>query len=290
MILTAQWVLPIEEEPISNGAIVIKEDYIEAVGKQDEIIDSYPEQKVKDLGSAIILPGLINIHTHLDYTVLRGENDDLSFLPWISNLVQKSRALTEREVLLSAKLGALELLASGVTAIGDATATGVSLQAAVDSGLRGVIYQEVFGMNDKKIDETLSALQEKVVKLKAESNSKLRIGLSPHASYSVSGRLLQEVSALAEVEELPLSMHLAETQEEVSFLKQGKGPFADTYRQAVGWGDIPWQHPGLSPVRYLADLDILTENLLVVHLVQTEKEEFDLLCQSNVKIAHCPKS
>lgn len=290
MILTAQWVLPIETEAISNGAVVIEEDYIEAVGEQKDTIDRYSGHKIKDLGSAIILPGFINIHTHLDYTLLRGENDNLSFLPWMSNLVQKSRALTESEVLLSAKLGGLEILASGITTIGDTTATGASLQAAVDLGLRGVIYQEVFGMNDDKIDETLTTLQQRFTELKKRSNSKLRVGLSPHAPYSVSSKLLQEISVWSEAEGISLSMHLAETEQEIKFLKQGSGSFSTTYRQAVGWGDIPWQEPGLSPVRYLADLDILTENLLVVHLVQTEKEEFDLLRQADVKVAHCPKS
>lgn len=290
MILTAQWVLPIETEAISKGAVVVEEDYIEAVGKQNEIMDKYPEHKIKDLGSAIILPGMVNIHTHLDYTVLRGEKDNLAFLPWVGNLVHKSRSLTEKEVLLSAKLGALELLASGVTAFGDATATGASLQAAVWSGLRGTVYQEVFGMDDEKIDGTLSALEQKFIELREDSNSRLRVGLSPHAPYSVSRRLLKEVSSWAEKEGIPLSMHLAETEEEVSFLQEGTGPFATTYRQAVGWEDIPWQEPGVSPVRYLAELDMLTENLLVVHLVQTEKGEFDLLSQTDVKVAHCPKS
>ncbi|KXS40355.1 MAG: amidohydrolase [Candidatus Frackibacter sp. T328-2] len=290
MILTAKWVMPISKEPLKYGAVVVEGEEIKDVGYKDEILSKYPQDEVKDLGEVILFPGLINIHTHLDYTILRGVGDNLSFLPWISKLVAKSRKLSFEEILLSAKLGALELLSAGVTTIADTTATGASLQAASELGLRGVIYQEVFGMDDEKIGLILADVEEKYNKLKSQANLKLKIGLSPHAPYSVSGRLLQEISKFAAKKDVPLCMHLAETEEEIEFLLEGTGSFATTYREAVGWGDIPWQAPQVSAVKYLDDLGVLNDRLLAVHVVQTNDEDLELLRENGVKVAHCPKS
>ncbi|SJZ67939.1 amidohydrolase family protein [Selenihalanaerobacter shriftii] len=290
MILTAKWVLPISAEPISPGAVVINDEEIEAVGFKEEVLANYPKEEVRDLGEAILLPGLINLHTHLDYTILRGENDNLPFLPWISNLVQKSRALEYDEVLLSAKLGALELLAAGVTTIADTTATGASLQAASEMKLRGIIYQEVFGMDDEQLEANLLNIKKRYNELKAKASNRLEVGLSPHAPYSVSRRLLQEVADVSQSEDIPLCMHVAETEEEIDFLIDGTGPFATTYREAVGWSNIHWDPPGIPAVRYLNDLGILNDRFLAVHLVQTDPEEIEILNELDVKAAYCPKS
>jgi 5-methylthioadenosine/S-adenosylhomocysteine deaminase len=290
MILAAEWILTIDTEPIQNGAIVIKGEIIEEIGTQKDILKKYPQEKVKDLGETILMPGFVNLHTHLDYTILRGENDNLSFLPWIAILVQKSRSLEFEELILSAKLGGLEALAAGVTTIADTTATGASLQAASEIGLRGIIYQEVFGMDDEKLDLLMENAKEQYYNLKSQANSKLQVGLSPHAPYSVSGGLLEAINDFSQVEDIPLCMHLAETEEEIEFLVEGSGPFATTYREAVGWGDIPWDAPGVSAVKYLDKLGVLSDKLLAVHLAQANLADMKLLNKAGVRAVYCPKS
>ncbi|MCK8825919.1 amidohydrolase family protein [Fuchsiella alkaliacetigena] len=290
MILTADWVLPISSQPLSKGAVMIKEGIIQSVGRRDSVLAKYPKQQVKDLGSVILMPGLVNLHTHLDYTVLRGLGDDLIFFPWLSNLVRKSRSLDYRELLLSAKLGALELLAGGVTTIADTTATGASLEAATELGLRGIIYQEVFGLDVNQLNYTLNKAQRNYENLKSQAGERLRVGLAPHATYSVGRDLFRRLDQLSQAEGIPLCTHVAETQEELDCLLAGRGPLATDYRRAVGWQDIFWKPPRQTPVKYLADLGVLSDRLLAVHLVHANQEEFEILAEAGVKVAYCPKS
>src|SRR5437588_12119492 len=132
-VLRAAWVLPIAGPPIPNGEVVIAGDRIAAVRPATGGAGA-----VDDFGDAILLPGLVNVHTHLDYTVMRGLLEDLPFFPWIRELTARSQALLEEDWIASATLGAAEAVAGGVTTIGDCTPTGSALLAARALGLRGV--------------------------------------------------------------------------------------------------------------------------------------------------------
>src|SRR5437588_12972355 len=136
-VLRAAWVLPIAGPPIPNGEVVIAGDRIAAVRPATGGAGA-----VDDFGDAILLPGLVNVHTHLDYTVMRGLLEDLEFFPWIRDLTRRASAFEPEDWFASACWGAAEAVAGGVTSIGDCTFSGAAFEAAGKFGLGGIIYQE----------------------------------------------------------------------------------------------------------------------------------------------------
>ncbi|HLM24786.1 MAG TPA: amidohydrolase family protein, partial [Pyrinomonadaceae bacterium] len=146
---TARWVLPVSAPPIEHGAVVVDGQLIADVGSQAEIVERFPESKVESFGDAIILPGLVNTHTHLELTALRGylENEERDFFAWLRKLtVARLELLTPDDIRVSATWGACEAVRAGVTCVHDASDSAlVSMMALKDVGLRGVIYQESFG-------------------------------------------------------------------------------------------------------------------------------------------------
>ena len=135
-ILCAKWVLPISEPPIEDGAVVVENGCIvEALPASSSI--GLPAANVIDLGDAVLMPGLVNVHTHLDYTVMRGLLEDIPFFAWIRELTLRKAALTWEDWAASATMGAAEASAGGVTTIGDCTDSGAALWGAKTLGLRG---------------------------------------------------------------------------------------------------------------------------------------------------------
>jgi 5-methylthioadenosine/S-adenosylhomocysteine deaminase len=138
-ILSADWVLPVEGEPIENGAVVLRDGRIESVGTVAELGEG------ERFDGAAIVPGFVNAHTHLEYAVYAGFGDGLAFAPWIALHVERKRRLARSDMEAIARLGAAECLRSGITTVGDLAFSGASAHACADLGLRAIVYLEVFG-------------------------------------------------------------------------------------------------------------------------------------------------
>ncbi len=279
----AEWALPVSSPPISPAEIVIDGEYIAEVRPARSGVSDYV-----DLGMAAVLPGFVNVHTHLDYTVLRGMLEDLEFLPWIREITMRMGVLNPSDWSASAIWGAAEALAGGVTTIGDCTPTGSALDAALSAGLSGTIYQEVFGIDERQtIVEILAELADKVARLqKSAEGTRLKVGISPHAPYTVRAKLFRELASYADIAELPVCIHAAESQAEAELIRQGTGPMAEMFKRR----EINWSAPGGSTVAYLHQLGILTKQTLLVHGVQVTAADQALMCRSGAAWAHCPKS
>ena len=281
--LRARWILPIDAPAIENGEVVIAEGKIVAVGPAQGETDW-------DFGEAAILPGFVNVHAHLEYTIMRGLLEDMPFFPWIRLLTALKAYITPDEWRDSARLGAAEMLAAGITAIGDACDGGYSLNALLESGQRGIVYREVFGIAPQEPVESIVAdLQAKVTAMaKAidRNDPRIRIGISPHAPYTVRAALFQALGQMATAEKLPQTIHVAESPAEDVLFRQGTGPFAEMFARR----GIPWQTPGVSPVQYLDSCGALTPGTLVVHCVHADAADAALLKARGAAVAHCPKS
>src|SRR3990172_8665641 len=108
MLLTAKWILPISQKPIEDGALVVEGATIKDVGRYRTLKNKYPNEEVLSFGKAVVLPGFVDLHTHLEYSVFRGACDDLGYADWKMQLTEKSRVLRKGDWVLSAYLGALE--------------------------------------------------------------------------------------------------------------------------------------------------------------------------------------
>jgi 5-methylthioadenosine/S-adenosylhomocysteine deaminase len=289
-LLTARWVMPISSPPIEYGAVAIESGVIIAVGPEQELrpkLARLGPLETLPLGEAAICPGFVNVHTHLELTVMRGFLENLPFFDWIRTLTQtRTNLLTATDLANSAKWGALESIRAGVTTLADTGDSGAAMEALVLGGQRGIVFQEVFGPDIMQAKKSLAGLKKKVEALRRMETSLVRVGVSPHAPYTVSSLLLRLVTEYAERDEMPLAMHCAESQAEDDFMRRGLGPFAENLRSR----GINWTPPGVSSIRYLSDLNVLRIKPLLIHCVRATEEDIGLLTFWGARVAHCPKS
>ncbi len=282
---SARWVLPITSAPIANGTVAIEDGKIAYVGPTP----GAPRGQMFDLGDALILPGLVNAHTHLELTVMRGFLEDLSFVDWIGKLRRgRNEVLTNESLLDSARLGINEGIRAGVTCYADTCSTGVVMKAMIEAGVRGIMYQEVFAPAPENADAALADLIERIDSLGRDTTELVALGVSPHAPYTVSERLYAAVSVLSRERKLPLAMHIAESREEGDLVRNGTGPFAELWK---GRGIIPpAKGVNRSPVALLARHDLLRSDSLLIHTIRVDSQDLDLISNHDCAIVHCPIS
>ncbi len=160
------------------------------------------------------------------------------------------------------------------------------MKALRDTGLRGTVYQESFGPDPKLAKEQFAKLSEKIAKLKSIQTSFVRVGISPHAPYTVSAPQLEMISEFALAEKLPLMMHAAESVAETTLLAEGVGSFAEGFAKR----GIEWSVPALSSIKYLARHGVLRTSPLLAHCINVDAEDLDIIAETQTRIAHCPKS
>jgi 5-methylthioadenosine/S-adenosylhomocysteine deaminase len=289
VIYSARWVLPIIAPVIEYGAIALEASQIVGVGPRTEIVSKFPEASTEDFGDSAILPGLVNAHSHLELTVMRGflEREENDFSAWLRKLTLSRLAMTGEDLLVSATCGAIEAARAGVTCVGDASSVASqAINALRLVGLRGIIYQESFGPDPNLAAENVAKLRDQISELRALESVVVQIGVSPHAPYTVSAPQLELISRLSTEENLPVMMHAAESESERLFMLEGQGVFADTLR-ARG---IEWQAPGISTIQYLNRHGLLETKPLFAHCVNVDDCDLELIKDSSAGIAHCPKS
>ena len=241
----------------------------------------------EDFGDAILLPGLINTHTHLELTGFENQVRERDFSAWIRRLRELKTTRTPADYLEAARQGLAASFAAGVTTVADTGDSGAVIQALAERDASGVAYQEVFGPHPDQLDESLAGLRRRVSHLNRWATGRVRIGVSPHAPYTVSGPLLRAVAQWAVAERLPLAMHLAESRAEVDFLAGGTGAFAQAWKaRAIPLPD--WN--GGTPIEWLARHDGLNERTLCIHAVQLQPSDIGRLAGSGAAVAHCPLS
>jgi 5-methylthioadenosine/S-adenosylhomocysteine deaminase len=285
--LAARWLIPVEGAPIEHGALLIgPKGRVQAVGP-DSSVPRPSDVLAEDFGNAVILPGLINTHTHLELTGFAGQVQEPEFPDWIRRLRELKTSRGPGDYLEAARLGLAACYAGGVTTIADTGDSGAALQVLAESEGSGVAYQEVFGPHPDQSEQSLGGLRQRVTDMRRWAGNRVRIGVSPHAPYSVSGLLFRAVAAWSRSEGLPLAIHIAESPAETELLAHGSGPFADGWR-ARG---IPMPRPsGLSPLEWLAEHEALSEQTLCIHAVQVDDAGISQLAESGAAVAHCPVS
>ncbi len=279
----ARWVVPITALPIENGTVVVDDQRIAWVGPRREA----PGGQDLDLGDAILMPGLVNAHTHLELTAMRGFLEGLEFVQWIRQLTAaRAAVLDEAAMLDSARLGIAEGLLAGITTYADTCSSGVSMLAMRELGVRGIMYQEVFGPAPEQHDAAMAGLAEAIDRLRPLATDLVGLGVSPHAPYTVHDDLMVDAAALAIRHGMPVAIHLAESKAEIAFLREGDGPFAAALR-ARGIDVVRRSH---SPVHWLVELGVVLAHPLLIHCVQVDETDIAFIAESPCPVAHCPAS
>ena len=279
----ARWVLPITQPPIENGTVVERDGRITYVGPRDRA----PAGDDYDLGDAILLPGLINTHTHLELTAMRGFLEDLDFADWIDKLRQSRNEILDGPLLLdSAKLGIVEGLEAGITTYADTCSSGVALQAMRELDVRGIMYQEVFGPDPSRCEAALADLTRLLDVYESQQTGLVSLGVSPHAPYTVSDPLYVAAAKLAIERKLPMAMHIAESAAEEDIVVRGEGPFADRWRKR----GIEVRKRARSPLALLEKHEVLQPGSLLIHCVRVDDADISTIARRGCSVAHCPAS
>ena len=284
--IASRIVWPVETAPILHGAVLVDDGgRIVEVGP-DTRVPNPPDVTRLSFQNAVVMPGLVNTHTHLELSGLRGAVTETDFAQWIGRvrvLKEATDADAHRE---AARAGLREAWRTGTTTVADTGTTGAAVHALRELGGRGIYYQEAIAPEPGRAVQALGELVRAVDHLASVASAEVALGVSPHAPYTVSPELYREVAAWARSEGLSLAAHVAESSAETDLLTEARGPFAEMWMRR----GIPLPEPSRSAVAYLDGLDLLGPDLLAIHLVQADERDIGLLAERGVAVASCPRS
>ena len=274
----AAWVVPISGPPIAGGVVGVQRGVVTHVGPHEG-------GAVEDLGNVAILPGLVNAHTHLELSWMRGQVAPASSMPaWAASLMALRRTVSHEppEPIVTA---IAEARRSGTCLVGDVTNTFATFDPLLDSELSAVLFRELLGFAVTEPAALMAKVSGEIADLTPVEW--LRPVVAPHAPYSVSPALLQAIARSSRGH--PLSIHLGESAQEIEFLAEGTGEWR-ALLQALGVWNAAWTAPGCGPVEYLDRLGMVDRNLLAVHGVHFTDSELSRLASAGATVVACPRS
>jgi cytosine/adenosine deaminase-related metal-dependent hydrolase len=280
-LLIAEWIAPMNAPPLRDGGIVFNGDRIAAVGPTASLQKLHSDAAVRDLGNAIVLPGLVNAHTHLELSSIQRGNSPARFVDWIMQLMQTPASPD------SVQIGAAECLKFGVTTFGDITSNPAKTRDELEKlPLRGVSYGEVRAMAQRR-----SFLESRLEqsKTRATRGGSVSVGISPHAPYSIEIDGYRRCLSTARELGLSLCTHLAETCDEAAFLADHTGPFKELWDHLHAWDENVPRFTG-GPIRFAKSIGLLDYPTLLAHVNYCDDAEMDLLAGGKASVAYCPRT
>ena len=286
MILRARAMLTMNGAPIEDGAVAISGGTITDAGAFAEVRRANAGDVI-DLGERVLMPGLINAHCHLDYTCLRGRIPPAeSFAAWIRSINERKAALTPDDYLRSIAEGFAEAASFGTTTIANLEAFPELLRCMPASPLRTWWFAEMIDVRKRvRVAEIYDEMSASIAWMRSDIDA---IGLAPHAPFTASAALHQNAAAVAREQDLPITTHLAESQDEMQMFRDGRGPLFDLM-QSIG---RPMDDCGQeTPLSLLLQNELLDDRWIIAHLNELAETDFGLLARAQrFHIVHCPRS
>ncbi len=286
--LRARHVLTVAGPPIHDGALAVADGRIVDVGPADAVATRHPNLGERDLGDAVVLPGLVDAHCHLEWTHARPVDDAGSFAGWLRSMMAGGATMTPDDFAAAAADGARTARANGTTTMIDSGPTGAGARALRSLGMRGIVHVEAFGRLDgPEAAATADALARRIAALD-DPDSIVRIGVSPHAPYTVGPGLWAALARHPGLRDRPWTTHVAESPEELPAICGCDGPLRALFTSR---GSEPGHWPGEgSVVARLEAGGALRRGLVCAHCVHLEADDPERLAAAAVGVAHCPVS
>lgn len=283
-----------DSPPLENGALLIRQGMIADLGPVGELRRRYSNAEHREHDRAILLPTFINAHTHLELTDfpdwaadLNADRKPRNFVDWILMLIGVKRKLSVDAYRHSLRHGIEQSMASGSAAVGDVLAHHDARMQYQGSLLQGCLFLETLGQDPAVITRLKRGLNNV---LKSRGPGQMDFGISPHAPYTIRADYLAYIYRLCRRHGLRCTTHLAESPEEVEFVEQGRGALVTRLYPQIGWEGMVPRASGLRPLRWLAEQGGLFPQNLLVHGVQLNREEAELLAKNGMFLALCPRS
>lgn len=257
---------------LNNASVVIKQGRILDIGITDSITLKYIASKTIDATNMLVMPGLVNTHTHVPMNLFRGYSDDQPLHEWLYKYIfpLEAKYVNPRNVRLGAQLAMIEMLKSGTTIFNDMYYYEDEVaKAAKEIGMRAIVCEGLINFPVPNAMDYREGMEyiEKLIK-KWKGDSLITVGVSVHSPYTCSSELIKEAWALAKKYNVPFNIHLAETKWEVDSLKK-------TFK--------------CTPVEYLDKLGVLSENVIAAHCVHLTDNDIAIMVEKKAGVAHNPE-
>jgi len=285
-LFAARYVLPVGSEVLTEGTVVVEGGRIVECGVLEAMRAKYSGAEVREWKNCVLLPGLVNAHSHLELSGLRNRIGFTGkFVDWVGRVVT-GRPESEAELAEIISYACRESLAGGVTTVGDISCQHASWRYLKKEKIRKTCFAEVFGLTGD-LDGAKAYLEKCVAA--TETDDRLRLGISPHAPYSAGAKLYTLAAEIAGANRLRLTTHLAENREEMEFIRYGTGPWRE-YAQKIGKWDGLFVCPGTTPVDYFLKMDLRGQAFLLAHVNYITDEEMARFSQTGHSVVYCPRS
>ena len=282
-IFAAGLVLPVSAPAISEGAILIREGRIQAVGQLEDIGQQNAGADLRYFPHYTIVPGAVNTHAHLGFR--QGDAPEGgSFSKWLARLIER---LPEKETWTAeaARASAREALETGTTFMAESSPYGECLPQLAASGMAGTVYAEFFPHEIGAPEEAVEFIVNRVRELREGLPERVDAQVSVHSPYTVDPQSSRLAARRTRELGWRLAIHLSESPEEVEFVGEGTGGLADIF------GRNDWGGVDVSPVKYAEQIELLAPETIAAHLASgVSEEDVEILARTGVAAAHCPRS
>lgn len=286
----ASWLLPMNSPPVPNGAVLLGKDSILASGPYETVKATAPSHCVQvDHGDAALLPALVNAHTHLELSGLRGKIPlpQAGFEGWLRELLAQRASQTPRQQIQGRKEGEREILSTGTGLYADIM-NGFCLHVEPSEAFPvRQAFLEVLGFHTDALETALDPGLLRAFQTVAEGDTSF--GMAAHACYSTSPGLIRKAKEWSRARERVFSMHVAEHEEELEFVRNGTGVCRQILEALGRW--VPtWVPPKSSPIAYLDSLGVLDSRTLLVHAVHLTDADWEIVAARRCSVCFCPRS
>ncbi len=282
----AKWVILDPWTIIRDGFVKTENGIIAEIGSRT-IPSGFP---VKDHGEGALIPAVINAHTHLELSAFRGKVPcQNGFRTWVEKLLQEREKAEVDTLKKAARDEILELQKTGCVAAAEVSTLGLTRHLFFESGICGIWFKEVLGDCKKEIFQMNHLSSTEKMKLSGKNGEPPMLSFAVHAPHTTSSEVICDICKRAGKMNLPYSIHLAESDDEIEFITTGRGPWADFLASRnIRFSD--WKIPAKSPVSYLHTIGALNKNTIAVHVLRVDKADLQILAFNNVRVCLCPRS
>ena len=283
VIFAAGTLMPVSSPPIRDGAVLVREGRIVAVGPLSELGRESPGADVRFFPNYAMIPGAVNAHAHLGFR-RKDAPEGGTFSGWLGRLIQR---LPEKEAWTAeaARDSAREAVEAGTTYMAESSPYGECLPQLAESGMAGTVFAEFFPHEIGTAEEAVEFIVGKASDLQRGLPERVDARVSVHSPYTVDPESARLAARRTREMGWTLAIHLSESPEEVEFIRDGTGGLTDIF------GNNEWGGVGTSPVRYAQDVGLLAPETIAAHLATgVSEEDLEILVQTGVAAAHCPRS
>ncbi len=283
VIFAAGTLMPVSSPPVHDGAVLVKEGRIAAVGPLSELGRDNPDAEVRFFPNYAMIPGAVNAHAHLGFR-RKDAPEGGTFSGWLSKLIER---LPQKEAWTAeaARDSAREAVEAGTTYMAESSPYGECLPQLAESGMAGTVFAEFFPHEIGTPEEAVEFIVDKARGLGEGLPERVNARVSVHSPYTVDPESSRLAARRTREMGWTLAIHLSESPEEAEFVREGTGGLADIF------GSNEWGGVGTSPVRYARDVELLAPETIAAHLATgVSEQDIEILAQTGVAAAHCPRS